>query len=358
VRVCRRYTFLPYLPKAPGATCHHTATGLICARSRRHYTIALRSAQLLTAPDAESFARLRTSKLGSWRTQCTRKACNYMGLDSDCIKFLATARLRGCSLGTTLTIGKQEISDGRMIAKALGVAPPEGDSSRFADWVLRGLGATSVRALDASAYEGADFVHDLNTPLPAEHHQSFDTVVDSGTLEHVFDTRQSFANLMQLTRVGGNVFLVLPANNQMGHGFYQFSPELFFRVFSASNGFEVRRLVVQPYTLRRPAYEVADPASVGQRVGLITSAPVRLFVHAVRTRDCPVLANAPQQSDYSIAWARGTRRGGSANGLARKAYHAVVARMPPHVRDVIYRVYYAMTQYTLRNRKFFTPTTL
>jgi hypothetical protein len=35
---------------------------------------------------------------------------------------------------------------------------------------------------------------------------------------------------------------VTPANNQMGHGFYQFSPELFFRVFSQENGYLLRAL--------------------------------------------------------------------------------------------------------------------
>ena len=34
---------------------------------------------------------------------------------------------------------------------------------------------------------------------------------------------------------------ITPANNFFGHGFYQFTPELFFRIFSAANGFEVER---------------------------------------------------------------------------------------------------------------------
>jgi hypothetical protein len=159
-------------------------------------------------------------------------------------------------------------------------------------------------------------------------------------------------------RVGGSVFMVTPANNQMGHGFYQFSPELFFRAFAPHSGFELRRMVLQPYTLFRRSYEVADPAAIGERVALINRAPVRLFVHAVRTHRSPIFADAPQQSDYSAAWERGTRRTSSANSLTRRMYHSMVMGLPPRLRDAIYGTYFASTKYTLHNRRFFTPTTL
>lgn len=284
---------------------------------------------------------------------------NYsMGLDSDCIQFLSTAAKRGSPLGATLTVGRQELSDGVRIARSYNLRAPAGDPGRFAEWALRGIGATSVSSVDASAYEGADLVHDLNAPLPAAHHEQYDSVIDGGTLEHVFDVRQSLTTLMQLVRVGGSVFLITPANNQMGHGFYQFSPELFFRAFASQSGFEVRRMVLQPYTFLRRAYEVADPAAIGERVALINRAPVRLFVHAVRTRKSPIFADAPQQSDYSASWERGTRRSGPVNSLTRRVYHSVVTSLPPRMRDAVYGAYFAQTKYTLRNRRFFTPTTL
>jgi hypothetical protein len=250
------------------------------------------------------------------------------------------------------------VSDGARIARAHGIAEPTDDSRRFAEWTLRGIGATRVGSLDASDYEGAALVHDLNQPLPEAHHEQYDTVIDGGTLEHVFDVRQALGTLMQLVRVGGSVYLFTPANNQMGHGFYQFSPELFFRAFGPQNGFEVRRMVLQPMVLFRRSYEVADPATVGERVALINRAPVRLFVHAVRTQRAPVFAEAPQQSDYSAAWERGTRRTSARESLPRLIYHSIVATLPPRARDAIYGAYFATTKYTLRNRRFFTPTTL
>ena len=49
---------------------------------------------------------------------------------------------------------------------------------------------------------------------------------------------------MKMVKTGGHLMLFTPANNYFGHGFYQFSPELFYRVLSKENGFEVRRMVV------------------------------------------------------------------------------------------------------------------
>ena len=40
--------------------------------------------------------------------------------------------------------------------------------------------------------------------------------------------------------VGGSIFVNTPANNMMGHGFYQFSPELMYRIFAEANGFDPR----------------------------------------------------------------------------------------------------------------------
>jgi hypothetical protein len=281
-----------------------------------------------------------------------------MGLDADCLRFLTTAAARGHRLGDVLTLGRQELSDGPRIARAHRLVEPSDDSRRFAEWALRGIGATSVGSLDASAYEEATILHDLNAPLPVAHHERFDAVIDGGTLEHVFDVRQSLSTLMQLTRVGGSVFLFTPANNQMGHGFYQFSPELFFRAFSPPNGFEIRRMVLQPIVFFRRSYEVADPAVVGERVAVMHRAPIRLFVHAVRTGNVPSFTEAPQQSDYSTAWERGTRRDSAREALPRWIYQSIVASLPPRARDAIYVRYFGLTRHSLRNRRFFTPTTL
>jgi hypothetical protein len=47
---------------------------------------------------------------------------------------------------------------------------------------------------------------------------------------------------MDLLKVGGTFVASTPANYFMGHGFYQFSPELFFRLFCPENGFRLAEL--------------------------------------------------------------------------------------------------------------------
>jgi hypothetical protein len=93
------------------------------------------------------------------------------------------------------------------------------------------------------------------------------------------------------------------ANNWMGHGFYQFSPELFYRVFSEVNGLRVDRLVLYEKYLFSPRYEVPDPASVRGRIELSNAwIGVSLLVRATRIRKTKLFPTWPQQSDYSEAW--------------------------------------------------------
>jgi hypothetical protein len=53
--------------------------------------------------------------------------------------------------------------------------------------VFKSLGARSIASLEASAFEGAKFVHNLNQPVGNEFKQRFDLVYDGGMLEHIFN---------------------------------------------------------------------------------------------------------------------------------------------------------------------------
>ena len=77
----------------------------------------------------------------------------------------------------------------------------------------------------------------MNLPIGDDLKRKFSVVIDGGTLEHVFNFPVAIKNCMQMLDVGGHFFVHTMANNFMGHGFYQFSPELFYRVFSPENGF-------------------------------------------------------------------------------------------------------------------------
>jgi len=177
----------------------------------------------------------------------------------------------------------------------------------FAEPLLELLGAREPASLDHSDFEGSELVHDLNDPIPAELRASRSLVWDGGTLEHVFNFPTAVRNAMELTEVGGHLLLMSPANNWMGHGFYQFSPELWFRVLSPENGFRVEWMLIK--ASRHPAsrwYRVRDPKEVGERVTLTARSRGTLYVLARREEEVPVLAQTPQQSDYAEAWATNT----------------------------------------------------
>src|SRR5258708_37485432 len=76
---------------------------------------------------------------------------------------------------------------------------------------------------------------DVGKPLVSD--EEYETIIDCGTAEHIFEVSQVLRNLSGLCASGGQIVHVLPANNFCGHGFWQFSPELFFSLYSAASGY-------------------------------------------------------------------------------------------------------------------------
>ena len=242
-----------------------------------------------------------------------------MAVDFNTVKFLLWAKNLGVNFTRTATLGHLGLNclprTLRRAVRDFGI-PATGEQigrcflrepckDVFADEFLRFLGAGEVVSVDHSDFEGATFLHDLNEPFPENMPGRFDLVLDGGTLEHVFNYPAALKHSLELLRVGGHFITVTPANGAMGHGFYQFSPELFFGVFNAQNGFVLRKIVLfEAFKPDAPFYEVNNPAVVGRRVELSVSRPVYLAVLAQKTADVPILARPPQQSDYVAAWSR------------------------------------------------------
>lgn len=288
-----------------------------------------------------------------------------MGLDLNAVQFLLRARKRGVEFGSVLTIGRLKLdvfpAKVRQLLEQHGLAHDafrsEGRSDGQAEAFFRCLGANSVQSLDASAYEGASLVHDLNQPVPAEWKQRYDIVYDGGTLEHVFNFPVALRSCMEMVKVGGHLFLDSPANNWFGHGFYQFSPELFYGALSEENGYEVVEMIAHPTGPHARWYGVANPSVVRSRVELISYTLIHLLTHARRKRGGEIFKQMPQQSDYTVAWQGSTSAPGSpdreAGGLIRLA-----SRRVPAVAALLKAVgtgWEFYRSHSLRNRKFFTP---
>ncbi|MBI3491209.1 MAG: hypothetical protein HY047_05415 [Acidobacteria bacterium] len=287
-----------------------------------------------------------------------------MGIIRSNAAFYLDARARGVDFARTLTLGRQRlyVTPAELAALAARYRPDLRDrigDLRYgepADAFLKTfLDVRDLQALDRSAYEGAALTHDLNVPLPAHLHQQFDVVIDSGTIEHVFNLPVAIASCMQLVRRGGTLFLSSPANNLCGHGFYQLSPEWFFRLFKDANGFSLARLVLVTHPFpgaelspRQTWYDVVDPAEIGARAPLMTRTPAFLMMEATRVDVVPVLATPPQQSDYVARWDAAAR-----TDVARGVRRAIFRSLPSRLQSLATGWYQRAILCTLRNGRAF-----
>ncbi len=279
-----------------------------------------------------------------------------MGIERNAAALLLKARLGGAAFDSTLTLGRQNLyleprEYARLLSR-LGHAAPDALPA-YADDMLRALGASRVDAMDASAYEGATLIHDLNQPVPADWHGRYDLLLDAGTLEHVFDVRTAIMNVMAMIKPGGRFIAVSPANNWFGHGFFQFSPEFFFRAFSPSSGFSIVEMYVADADWH--TYAVVDPESVKSRVELATREQVSLMVHARRDSARPILVETPHQSDYTAVWAEAPVAANSAPPPRPSGW-----KLLPGIRQALLRRrrHYYYRERSLANRKFYRPVDL
>lgn len=229
-----------------------------------------------------------------------------MGIDTIAAKMILLLKnTSGQNLENTLVLGRQRNHIGlkfkKRISSELGISS-KALSTRYADEFLFAVGAKSFQVLDMSNYEGAQVIQDLNIPIPDNLHNKFSVVMDIGTSEHVYDVAQSLANIRNLCNIGGQIMVVSPANRFLGHGFYQFSPELFFRAFGQEYGFDIQTLyLIKDSLFKQRWYQLADPKNLGRRGNISTGK--RCFIGVIATKVSEKQnIHSPLQSDYVDAW--------------------------------------------------------
>ena len=176
------------------------------------------------------------------------------------------------------------------------------ESGGYGEPYYRLLGAKNICSLDASPYEGATHIHDMNKPIDDALKNRFSVVHDGGTIEHVFDFPQAIKNCMEMVRIGGFFLQVSITNNFMGHGFYQFSPDLIYRTFSEENGFLVIAVLLHEVVRGGKWYKVADTTTIDRCVALHNPHPTYILTVAKRVAQVPIFATSPQQSHYVAVW--------------------------------------------------------
>jgi len=175
------------------------------------------------------------------------------------------------------------------------------------DWLLKSLGFDEIVRVDVSDYESSDLIFDLNdSQTPVSLLNRFDLVLDSGTLEHVFDFAAGLRHCVRMVRTAGRVIHLTPSSNCVEHGFYSVSPTLYTDYYSAS-GFTIDRiwLCEIPLDLPRGVWNVFDYANSPERFIPLGKLSSKIwFTFSVATARQSVSPKTPQQWIYTKAWSK------------------------------------------------------
>lgn len=279
-----------------------------------------------------------------------------MGLTATDISLLLELRGRGWRPARIATIGRLSLYLHPAQHRRLLNQFPDDPAVRAYRWgdyceavLLAITGASEATSIDASEYESATVIHDMNQSISVAQPAlvgCFDLVIDGGSLEHIFNFPIAVKNMMDLCRTGGYIMSSNPANNLCGHGFYQFTPELMYRLYARQNGFMVEFVLLTVCKAlsverdRRPrSFRVTDPAALGHRILVHNRNPVMINTLARKVDEFLANEIKIQQSDYTVAW-ECQKNSQSAKSKTRRimvlAFMALPYRFQTFIFDEVY----------------------
>jgi hypothetical protein len=210
----------------------------------------------------------------------------------------------------------------------------------YCEPLLQKLGAEKITSIDASAFEGASLVHDFSLPIPSSLQEQFDTFLDFGSVEHIFDVAQVIDNIVKLVKPGGHILIATNANGFPAHGLFQYSPEFFYSVFSSRNGFQDTGVFLVPISNQKMWSFIRRPAELKRRNEIPFEEQMMVLVFSRKTSDVAPLTVF--QSDYDDAWAKfetGDWKTWNRNDISgwKKALHGFVS--PYLYRRITYGIH-------------------
>lgn len=152
------------------------------------------------------------------------------------------------------------------------------------------LGVEKAEAMDISDYEKAEYLCDLNRPVPSELAGRFDAILDFGTIEHIFDVRQTLTNISRMLKPGGRILHCVGTTNRIGHGFYMFSPCLFYDYYLANQFADTRAYLVEGGRWnssfeKKKLYEYAYNSNCDLETGFQSCRAISVFFVARKTKE-------------------------------------------------------------------------
>lgn len=216
----------------------------------------------------------------------------------------------------TLTIGKQKISADKFLVNQ--IVKDDTIKSKYIDeYLIKHFGSNSVDVLDVNNYENANIIQDLNKDIPTNLEGKFDTIIDGGSLEHVFDVKTALNNLKKMCKINGVIIHISPTNNFCGHGFYQFSPNLFHSIYNEENGFDKTEIILCKVFDSDHWYKIKrENFNNNKRIDIITDEETFVFCSTVKSNS--INKGLFQQSDYSEDFYNKQKKINISEGLAKK----------------------------------------
>lgn len=243
-----------------------------------------------------------------------------MGLARAAINLLLHEAARRPFHGSVVTLGRQHVyvtaSELRSLAEANGVAlkpvpeelhrDPQLAAKLYLsdDCLFRMLGFEEVVRVDYSDYEAPDAILDLNCDsTPPELCGAFDVVLDSGTIEHVFDIAAALRHCCRMTKTDGRVIHLTPSSNCIEHGFHSVSPTLFADFYAASH-FQIEKIYLCriPLDLPRGYWKVFDYLNSPRFIPLGQLDGKIWFTFCVATATAASSPTTPMQWVYVSTW--------------------------------------------------------
>ncbi len=163
--------------------------------------------------------------------------------------------------------------------------------------LFRLLGYKTVESIDYFPDEHPTYVEDLNRPIPQGLQGKYSLVYDGGTMEHCFNPPQVMMNAAALVKAGGIVIHHVPMNNWVDHGFYQFSPTLFFDFYGA-NGFTDLEMKIHLMERRQESFIQYNPRTDDPLPYFLGSKTRTMVFFKARKSADPVGIEFPIQGRY------------------------------------------------------------
>lgn len=207
------------------------------------------------------------------------------------------------------------------------------------------LGVDYLETLDISTYENADIIHDMNTPVPKNLVCRFDAIFDFGTTEHIFNTQQTLDNINLMLKPDGRVLHLVPATNRIGHGYYMFSPELFYDYYWANKFIDCQGYLVElnrgdPSFIKWKLYRYRYDSYKTLATSFKSPNGVGTFFVARKTKDS-TSGITPAQRQFQQNVAKVVKTAGNNNPASIKSH---VKKYTPASIKKLYRSFQALRQ--------------